>query len=395
MSSTDRATRATDIGIRPTIATLEGSRIGAIADYGRGRPGLIPLWFGEGDQPTPPFIRDAVTAALADGKTFYSLRRGEAPLRQALRAYLTRLHGSEIGLERIRVTPSGMSAIQIGMQALVEPGRNVVLVSPVWPNATAVARALGAEAREIPLERRIDGRWRLDPDRLFAACDDRTALLFLNSPGNPTGWMASRAEIATILTEARRRGLWVMADEVYSRIVFDGEAAPSFLDVAEPEDRVLVVNSFSKSWAMTGFRLGWLTMPESFAPLMDTVGEINTSSTSQFIQHAGAVAVTDGEPFIAEQRAWLARNRDLVMARLGQLPRVRIDRPEATFYAWFTVDGATDSMDLCKQLVDRANVGVAPGCAFGAGGDGWVRMCFAARTETLATALDRMAPVLA
>jgi aspartate aminotransferase len=380
--------------VRETIRTLEGSKIGDIARYGRGRPGLIPLWFGEGDLPTPAFICDAASQALKEGRTFYTAGRGVQELREALKDYSEGLYGRPLSVERIRVTPSGMAAIQIGLQALVSPGSNVVLVSPVWPNATAVVRAHGGEAREVPLDRRSDGRWVLDLDKLFAAIDDKTVALFINTPGNPTGWMASEAEIAAILKEARRRGIWIMADEVYSRMVYGRNAAPSFLEVAEPGDKVLVVNSFSKTWAMTGWRLGWLTMPEFFNDYMDKIGEINTSSTSMFVQYAGVTAVRDGEPFLAEQLSTMQTNRDLVMRRLSQLPRVKIDKPEAAFYAWFGVEGEPDSEALARKLVDQANVGIAPGAAFGKGGEGWLRLCFACSTPLLDKALDQIIPVL-
>ena len=380
--------------VRENVRSLEGSKIGSIARYGRGREDIIPLWFGEGDIPTPDFICEAASRALKEGRTFYTAGRGVQELREALADYSTNLYGRPLDVERIRVTPSGMAAIQIGLQALVQPGSNVVLVSPVWPNATAVVRAHGGEAREVPLTRRSDGRWVLDLDTLFAAIDDRTVALFVNTPGNPTGWMASEAEIAAIMNEARRRGIWIMADEVYNRMVYGRNAAPSFLEVAEPDDKVLVVNSFSKTWAMTGWRLGWLTMPEFFNAYMDKIGEINTSSTSMFIQYAGVAAVRDGEPFLAQQLATMRTNRDLVMRRLSQLPRVKIDRPEAAFYAWFGLEGEPDSEKLARRLVDEANVGTAPGAAFGNGGEGWIRLCFACSTPLLEKALDQMIPVL-
>ncbi len=393
MSAALKETISAD-GVRENIRTLEGSKIGAIARYGRERPDIIPLWFGEGDIPTPSFICDAASRALAAGRTFYTAGRGVQELRETLVEYLEGLYGRPIGVERIRVTPSGMAAIQIGLQALVQPGSNVVLVSPVWPNATAVVRAHGGEAREVPLTRRSDGRWSLDLDALFAAIDENTVALFVNTPGNPTGWMMSEAEIAAVLTEARRRGIWIMADEVYNRMVYGRNAAPSFLEVAEPDDKVLVVNSFSKTWAMTGWRLGWLTMPEFFNAYMDKVGEINTSSTSMFVQYAGIAAVREGEPFLAQQLATMQHNRDLVMRRLSQLPRVKIDKPEAAFYAWFGLEGEPDSEKLARRLVDEANVGIAPGAAFGNGGEGWLRLCFACSTPLLEKALDQMIPVL-
>jgi aspartate/methionine/tyrosine aminotransferase len=388
----------TDLPIRPDIAALPGSRIAAIAEYGRERAGLIPLWFGESDTPTPRFIQDAATQAMRDGHMRYTAKRGVPELRQALADYMGGLYGRPVDLERIQVTASGMSAIMVALQCLIAPGRSVVSVTPVWPNANAAVRILGGSVREVPLDATPAGERPLDLDRLFAAIDDTTVMLFVNSPGNPTGWVLDPAPMRAILEHCRARGIWIMADEVYGRITFEGAAdakvAPSFLELAEPDDRLIVINSFSKTWCMTGWRLGWLTMPPALLPHLEKINEFNTSGAADFIQRAGAVAVRDGEAFVAALRAVCRTNRDHVFARLSQLPRLRISRPRAGFYSFFAVDGEPDSEALARRLIDQAAVGLAPGAAFGTGGEGWLRLCFASATATIEAALDRLVPAL-
>lgn len=381
-----------DLPIRPAIAALEGSLIRAVAEANIGRDDVIALWFGEPDEPTPQFIKDAATAALAADKVFYTQNRGIPELRAALARYAAGLHGRPMDVERITVTCSGMNALMLVSQALVEPGDNVVVVVPMWPNFRMTVAIMGGEARLVPLATDADGRWRLDLDRLFAACDARTKAVFVNSPGNPTGWTMPAAQQSALLEEARRRGLWVVSDEVYVRLAYEAARAPSFLDVAAADDRVIVVNSFSKSWSMTGWRLGWLTHPAALGDAFSKLNEFNVAAPAAFVQHAGVVAVEQGEPFVAAMVERYRHNRDLVFQRLAGMRRVRLARPEGAFYAFFRLDGMTDSVATAKALIERAGVGLAPGLAFGPAGEGWLRLCFASRAETLSAALDRLQP---
>jgi aspartate aminotransferase len=380
--------------IRDIVAALPASKIGEVAMLGLGDPSVIPLWYGESDLPTPPFICEAAAEALAAGQTFYTFKRGIPPLRESLASYLTGLHEKPVGAERIVVTSSGMIAIMLACQALVDPGDNVVIVSPVWPNINAAVEVLGGEARAVALHRTPDGGWRLDLERLTAACDGRTKAVFVNSPSNPTGWTMSRAEIETLLAFTRRRGIWYIADEVYSRVVYDRKAAPSVLDVAEPEDRVIVVNSFSKAWAMTGWRLGWMVAPVDLHPIMDKLIEFNTSGAPTFLQPAGVAALTDGEPFVAAMVERCRAGREIVVQGLGAFPRVRIAPPVGAFYAFFAVDGMEDSFAFAKEMLRRCKVGLAPGAAFGPAGEGSLRLCFASAPERLREAIERLAPML-
>lgn len=379
----------TDLGLRPTIAALSATLIGDIAEYGRGRPGLIPLWFGEGDLPTPDPIREAGVRALRDGRVFYTHQRGLPVLREALSAYLERCHGVPVAVDRVTVTSSGMTAIMMAMQALIDPGDEVVVVSPVWPNVVAAVQVMDGVPRPVAMTLGNRG-WELDLDALFAACGPRTRALFINAPGNPTGWVMERDAMERVMAFARARGIWVVSDEVYVRLVYDRPVAPSFLEVAGPQDRLIVVNSFSKNWSMTGWRLGWMVTPAGLGPALENLVQYSTSGTPEFVQLAGLAAVEEGEPFVAELVERCRRARDLVTGAFAALPRLRAEAPAGAFYAFFEVEGETDSVALARRVVDEAAVGLAPGAAFGPGGEAALRLCFASSLPTLEEALSRL-----
>ena len=380
--------------IRDVIRDLPASRIGEVSALGFGDPAVIPLWYGESDLPTPGFVGAAATAALQAGHTFYTYKAGLPELRAAIADYLTGLHGRPVGAERILVSSSGMTALMLVAQTLIGEGDNLVIVAPVWPNIAAAVTVMGGEPRLVSLDRQPGGGWRLDPERLFAACDSRTRGIFVNSPSNPTGWIISAEEIAALLAFARRRGLWLIADEVYSRIVYGNRAAPSFLDQTEPEDRLIVVNSFSKNWAMTGWRLGWLAAPSDLLPQLEKLVEFNTSGSPTFLQHAAIVAIRDGEPFIASFVARCRAARDVAIEGLSGCRRVEVARPEGAFYAFFRVDGMADSLAFAKELLRQTKVGLAPGSAFGPMGEGFLRLCFARDPHQVGDAIDRLRPLL-
>ncbi|MDJ0949659.1 MAG: pyridoxal phosphate-dependent aminotransferase [Alphaproteobacteria bacterium] len=383
--------------VRRQVHDIPSSLIRDVANYGMGLrhdgAEITPLWFGESDLATPGFIRDAAKASLEEGETFYSQNLGIPPLRAALAKYLTELYGVAIAEQRVSVTSSGMSAIMLIMETLIDPGDNVVIAGPVWPNCRDAVNIMGGETRfaNVALE---DDRWQLDLDRMFALVDDRTRAIFVNSPNNPTGWMMTVEEQRAVLDFCRARGLWVIADEVYDRIVYDRPHAPTFLQIAEPDDAVIAINSFSKSWCMTGWRLGWLVGPPRLSQEFGKIIEFNWSCAPVFVQRAGVAALQGGEEFVAWARDYYRQGRDLVHQRLAGNARVRIARPEAAFYAFFGVEGMTDSVAFAKQLIDRGGVGLAPGAAFAGGGEGFLRLCFASAPETLSAALDRLEEAL-
>jgi aspartate/methionine/tyrosine aminotransferase len=379
---------------RPEVLALRHSKIREVANAGFGRTDVLPFWFGETDQPTPAFIREAAAQALSDGRTYYTHNLGTAELRAALSDYLSGLHGRPVSEDRIAVTSSGVSAVMLAAQLVVSPGDRTVIVGPVWPNVPEIPRVLSGEVEIVPLEA-AQGHWRLDLDRLFAALTPGTRALVLNSPNNPTGWTLGAEDRAAILAHCRRHGIWLIADDVYERLVFGPSAsAPSFLPMAEPEDRIIGVNSFSKAWRMTGWRLGWMVVPPALMESLGVLIEYNTSCAPDFIQAAGAVALRQGEPVVASLRAELAAAKDQVLAELRAMPGVEAPEPDGGLYAFFRVEGCDDSVGFCKQLIAEAGLGLAPGAAFGPEGEGWLRWCFAAAPEKNAAGLERLAGFL-
>ena len=364
--------------MRRAIEQLPASKIREVANAGIGRADVLPFWFGESDEVTPAFVRAAAIASLERGETFYAHNLGLAELREAIAGYASALH-RPLDAARIAVTSSGVSALMIAMQALAGAGDEVVAVVPVWPNLTAQPAILGAEVRRLPL-RAHAGAWRLDLDELRRAVTPRSRVLVVNAPNNPTGWTLSRSEQQAILDHCRATGTWILADEVYERVWFGAEhCAPSFLDIAEPDDRLVVAHSFSKSFLMTGWRLGWLVVPER---LLDAVGkliEFNTSCAPVFVQRAGLAAIAGADDFVPGLVARLRTCRDTLLPRLAALPRVRVATPAGAMYAFFEVEGETDSLAFAKRLVLQAGLGLAPGAAFGPEGEGWLRWCFASK----------------
>lgn len=381
--------------ICPNILDLPGSRIRVVTRASADIPNMIKLWFGEGDEPTPQFVREGAKAALDRGETFYAANRGIAPLLQAISDYLKRGYGAEIGSDRIVVTASGMNAIMITIQCLIEPGDSAVIIGPLWPNGRSAVRAMGGEPRDVYLQPQEDGRWKLDMQQLFDACDETTKLIMINSPGNPTGWVASEDELKQILDFCRERGIWILSDEVYGRIVYNGaKHAPSYYTIAQPEDPVVIVNSFSKSWSMTGWRLGWIVAPPRLCTAVEKMTEFNISHPTTFVQWGGVSALNEGDEYIDGLVERYKRAADMVYQALAPLPRVKLGKPEGAFYAFFALDGLTDSVELCKQIAREAQVGLAPGVAFGPAGEGRIRLCYAASLPKLSQALERLVPLL-
>jgi aspartate aminotransferase len=380
--------------LRRKSENLLGSLIREVAKDTIDKPGLIPLWFGEGDRPPPEAVVKEAHAALDQGYHYYSSSLGRQDLREAIAAYIRRLRGLDIGAGRVAVTSSGNSAIQIAMQLIVDPGDNVVFAVPLWPNAADMVDHLNGEVRRVALKFTDNAGWSLDIEKLFAACDSRTKAIFLNSPGNPTGWLATPEELKAVVEFCRKRGIWAIGDDVYERLVYDSDKAPSLLDFARPDDPVMIVNSFSKGWCMTGWRVGWLVAPEAVVDTLGKIIEFNTSGANSMAQRAGIVAL-EQEDFVRDIRAHYAKARDMVHARLSKLPKVRLARPQAAFYAFFQVEGMTDSLEFCKRAVREANVGLAPGRAFGPEGEGWIRLCFAIGHDKLDEALTRLEKMLA
>ncbi len=389
--------------LRSSIFNLEPNGIGRVAMLGLGDPGIIPLWFGESDLATPDFICDAAKDALDKGRTFYTSARGIMPLREAIRDFHARTLNTNIAMERITVPGAAMLAVVTALQCVIETGDNVVCVSPVWPNIFQAAKMTGAQIRFARLEEEWDAsppRWRLDLEKLFAACDPRTKAIFIASPGNPTGWVMSREEQRAVLAFARERAIAIISDEVYGTLIYDGALhAPSFLQIAEDDDAVFVINSFSKPWAMTGWRIGWLVHPKSLDQQMYVMSAANNTGATTFAQWGALAALSvKGDAFRGEMLARCRAGREVVEEFLREQNRIRWIRPEGAFYGFLQIEGLKNSLDFASGLVHGAKVGVAPGSAFGpaddAASDAYVRICFAQDPKLLAEGLSRLGGAL-
>jgi aspartate aminotransferase len=380
-------------GIRAQIRDLHTENIASLAERARELGDVIALWYGEGDVATPAFICDAAKAALDEGLTFYIPNmRGHGPLNEALSQYQSRLHGQHIAISRTTVTPGGMQALYFALELLVDTGTNVVYVAPQWPNIHNAIHLIGGEPRPFALD--FHGDWRLDLDRLFATCDARTRAVVLSTPSNPTGWTASREEMSALLEFSRRTGIWIVSDECYARLYSGGEVAPSILQLAEDGDRVLAVNSFSKAWAMTGWRIGWLTHPSGVADQIGAMTQYINSGTSGPVQAGAVAAIRQGEPLVEAIRTKISTGLDLAYEKLAQMPGVILPaKPRGGMYAFFAFEGESDARQVCADILEKAHVGLAPGHLFGNSANAFVRMCVCRDEAQIATALDRMLDV--
>ena len=372
--------------MRQAILDLEASKIREVANAGLGRTDVLAFWFGESDEVTPAFVRQAAIDSLQQGETFYAHNLGLPALREAIAHTMTRRHagqdaGRAIGPQRVAVTSGGVNALMLAMQALLDAGDEVVAVTPVWPNLTAQPAILGARVRTVPLQPR-QGAWSLDLSRLMDAITPNTRLLVVNAPNNPTGWTLTRDEQGALLDHCRRTGTWILADEVYENLYYgptDNGCAPSFLDLALPDDRLLVAHSFSKSFLMTGWRLGWLVMPATMMEPMGKLIEYNTSCAPVFTQRAGVVALERAAEITPRVVDHLRACRDTLVPALARLPGVEVASPLGGMYAFFRLAQAQDSLEVAKRLVAEAGLGLAPGNAFAPEAQGWLRWCFASR----------------
>ncbi|MBM3387379.1 MAG: pyridoxal phosphate-dependent aminotransferase [Betaproteobacteria bacterium] len=366
--------------MRQTVLDLEASRIREVANAGMGRADVLAFWFGESDEVTPEVVRQAAIDSLHQGETFYSHNLGLPELRQAVAEYMTDLHGP-IGLDRIAITSGGVNALMLAFEALVDAGDEVVAVTPVWPNLTAQPQLMGARLRRVSL-RPEGGEWVLDMAALKAAVTPAVRVLVLNAPNNPTGWTLSSAEQQAILAHCRQTGTWILADEVYERLYYEPSAkacAPSFLDIATPDDRLVVVHSFSKSFLMTGWRLGWLVMPPAMTQSLGKLIEFNTSCAPVFAQRAAVAALQHRDAITPRVVAQLQACRDALVPQLQALAGVQVAPAKGGMYAFFRLEGHPDSVQTAKRLVTEAGLGLAPGEAFAPEAAGWLRWCFASQ----------------
>ena len=374
------------------------SRIRELADIAMKMEGVLRLYFGESNIPTPDYIKRAASRALEEGYTFYTENAGLPGLRQDLAHYYQRVQGVELDpRSEIVVTGSGVQALNVGIRCVLNPGDEALVLTPAWPNASANIMMDNATLVEIPLLLRGD-RYTIDFDALKAAVTPRTRLVVYTSPSNPLGWVATETEQEELLEFARRHDLWLLADEVYDRLYYRaselGVAAPSILRKANREDAVIVAQSFSKTYCMTGWRIGWLVGRRDIGEKATQLNEYIISHAASFVQRAAQAALTHGEEELKRMLVRLKGNRDFCLAALRQMPRVTVPSPDGAFYLFPKIDGLKDSFSFCRKLLEEARVGLAPGVAFGAGGEGSVRICYAADREILEQAMERLARFL-
>ena len=367
--------------MRQAIEQLQASKIRELANAGLGRSDVLAFWFGESDEVTPDFIRQAAIDSLQAGETFYAHNLGLPELRESISAEMVKRHGVDIGSDRIAVTSGGVNALMLAMQALVDAGDEVLVITPVWPNLTAQPQILGAHLRTLSLEP-SKGRWELPLEKLLDSITADTRLLVLNSPNNPTGWTLNRQEQQAILEKCRSTGTWILADEVYESLYFldsQNHCAPSFLDIAQPADKLVVAHSFSKSFLMTGWRLGWLVMPPEMTQHMGKLIEFNTSCASVFVQRAGLVALKRAEEVTPRVVSHLRLCRDTLANALNGLGQIEFALPDGGMYLFLRLPAGMDDFQIAKRLVQEAGLGLAPGSAFAQEAQGWLRWCFASK----------------
>ena len=392
--------------LRPEALAAPSSGIAEVFKLGRTRPGIIPLYVGEGDVPASSAITEAVARSLGAGETFHTPQAGLPELRAAIATYMSRHYGeayeARVGAfapQRFFVTSGGMHALQLAVRLVAGPGAEVIVPTPAWPNFRGVLSAAGAQISGVPLDFAAapDGsfRWSLDLDRLRATISPATRAIVINSPANPTGWTASADDLAAILRLAREFGLWIIADEIYGRLSFAKTRAASFHDLMEAGDRVLFVQTFSKNWAMTGLRLGWIEVPPEIGQTVENLIQYSTSCVAAPLQRAGLAALEAGDEFFAGQLARMRQSRDALCAGLAAAGRVNFAVPEGTFYLFAMIEGISDTRRLALRLIEEADVGVAPGTAFGPGGERFVRISFARSPDDIAEAARRLARWLA
>jgi len=374
---------------RDEIETLEQNGIARVALKRLNDPRVIPLWFGEGDAVTPVFIREAAKRALDEGQTFYTHTRGRPELRAALKRYLDDLYGLDLDERRITVPGSAMLGITIAAQMVLTTGDHGLIVGPAWPNVAAVFRVTGARLTFVR-QRLTENGWQLTADEIIEAVEPGTKAIFVNSPCNPTGWVMAPEEQAKLLEFVRRERILIIADEVYHRTVFDSDRAPSFLSIARDDDPVVVINGFSKAWAMTGWRIGWVVTPLAYETHWAALSECFNTTTNVFAQLGAVAALEQGEAFVRAQQVQFKGGRALVDAAFGGHPLIDHTSPAGAFYAFPRVRGCTDSLAFAEGLLAEEEVGVAPGYTFGPDNDAHFRICFAQSHDRLEEGLRRI-----
>lgn len=377
-----------------SVLQVPRSRIREIADIAFSMKDVLKLHFGESNLPTPQYIRDAATEAMNTGYTFYTENAGLPSLRRAIADQYHRIHDFELDpSSEIVVTASGVQALNVAIRCALNPDDEALILTPAWPNGSAIVRMFSAVPHEIPLILR-GRRYEIDFDRLESKVSSRTKLLIYTSPSNPLGWVASSSDQTRLLEFCRRHRLWLLADEVYERLYYRGTTAPSILKKCSREDAVIVVQSFSKAYCMTGWRLGWLVARRDLTLKATELNEFIISHAPAMAQKAAETALRQGEKEIAAMKDRYWENLNFCSQALVTMRRVVLPEPEGAFYLFPRIEAAADSFEFCRTLLLQARVALAPGVAFGAGGEGSVRICYAADRGVLEPAMARLGEFL-
>lgn len=376
--------------LRPEAVSTPESGIVRVMNHARNSgKTVIPLLAGEGHLPTPEFIREAANASLARGETFYTYQKGLPQLREALKSYHLRHFDRDLPTERFIVTGSGMQAIQLAIQAISGAGDEVIVPIPAWPNFAAALGIMGTKPVTVPMQFQ-NNSWSLDLDVMERAITPRTRAMFINSPCNPTGWVATEDTLIRLLAMARKHNLWIIADEVYSRFYYAGTRAPSFYDIMEDDEKIVFVNTFSKNWAMTGWRIGWISAPPALEQVFENLVQYSTSGVAAFMQHAAISALSEGDSFVTSQVASCKLGRDILCETLETTSKTKFERPSGAFYIFLGMDEVSNTNELGIQLVDEIGLAMSPGEAFGKSGAGFLRLCFARDHDELREASRRL-----
>ena len=384
--------------LNPEILSFKETAIMEVANFGRNfqkETGkyVYPAWFGEGDTETSKLIYDKTIASLVKGKTFYTYQNGIQELRSEISRYMNEIFNINTKPENHSVVTGGMMGLRLICDLIIDSGDEVVMVGPVWPNIRSSVLLRKGNIKEISLQLK-DGEWVLDYDKLIRSITSKTKMVFVNSPGNPTGWEMPKSQQERLLNHTRDVGCWLVADEVYHQITYNDLPSPSFLESSLASDKLIVINSSSKSFNMTGWRIGWITHPEELSSHIAKLVQITTTGVPEFLQDGLITALQNYKIITNELRINLKKSRDIMFNRLVSWNQVECSVPNAAFYAFFKVKGVKDSLEFSKKLILETNVGVAPGIAFGQSGEGHIRICFAAKESFINQIMDRLEPIL-
>ena len=384
--------------LNPEILSFKETAIMEVANFGRNfqkETGkyVYPAWFGEGDTETSKLIYDKTIESLVKGKTFYTYQNGIQELRSEISRYMNEIFNINTKPENHSVVTGGMMGLRLICDLIIDSGDEVVMVGPVWPNIRSSVLLKKGNIKEISLQLK-DGEWFLDYDKLIRSITSKTKMVFVNSPGNPTGWEMAKSQQERLLNHTRDVGCWLVADEVYHQITYNDLPSPSFLESSLASDKLIVINSSSKSFNMTGWRIGWITHPEELSSHIAKLVQITTTGVPEFLQDGLIAALQNYKIITNELRINLKKSRDIMFNRLVSWNQVECSVPNAAFYAFFKVKGVKDSLEFSKKLILETNVGVAPGIAFGQSGEGHIRICFAAKESFINQIMDRLEPIL-